>query len=742
MAVQITKYYSRTVRQGTRPSNTGEVDGETAPIVNPNPNQQPVSFLGLTDVFDSTYNGNTGFVPVVSAESGLTLQPLPQVEQNGLVSGGIVQWTGSGYIFNVSGSYYRIQGTLYSSDATQKTLSTPDATNNRIDVFAVDNTGAVVVIEGTPSATPVKPQIDPATQLELTSVLVIASSTEPTLTEELIYDENVEWTGSSSGTGTVAFNSTNDPYQGTISVETTNIQNGFYIQFNNGSTIDISGYQTFGFELNLKEAMPNNQNLYITFLDGSASVASNIVSLQFDKTLTGYQFVAIALNAVNFITNDIQYVRFSFVRTGGSPTFGGYFLDVVKLEGGINPPITTGSFTSLSDTPNTYSGFGGYTVQVKSDESGLEFVAGGGGASTFLALSDTPSSYSGQAGLFPRVNGGETALEFDSVSPYDLDQEGATDGQVLTWVNANSRYEPVTPSGGSSLWTDATTFIYRDSPVQIGKTTATDGGSGNNSTLVVQSKFSSPTDYRIINFLDNSGTSLYELNEDGTSFHSEGAGYGVDGVSNIAALYRSSTDTSASVAIRAQNQSGTTLFTVDGDSQAEFPSTVVGFYRSPLTNFAITAQSQSSGGGPIAFYTAAGSLQALVDNSMHWRSSGGAYFGRQSSATLGSNRVVIRGIGTGTTNTLLLEDSAGTDTFAFLDNGNLSIPSTNGAKIGITTSQKIGFWNATPVIQQTTAITAATFVANTSTILDDSATFDNYTIGQVVAALRLYGILA
>jgi hypothetical protein len=44
--------------------------------------------------------------------------------------------------------------------------------------------------------------------------------------------------------------------------------------------------------------------------------------------------------------------------------------------------------------------------------------------------------------------------------------------------------------------------------------------------------------------------------------------------------------------------------------------------------------------------------------------------------------------------------------------------------------------------KETTAVTAATFVTNTSGILNDSATFDGYTIGQVVKALRNLGILA
>jgi uncharacterized protein YaiE (UPF0345 family) len=72
----------------------------------------------------------------------------------------------------------------------------------------------------------------------------------------------------------------------------------------------------------------------------------------------------------------------------------------------------------------------------------------------------------------------------------------------------------------------------------------------------------------------------------------------------------------------------------------------------------------------------------------------------------------------------------------------ISLGTTTGTKIGTATSQKLSLWNATPNVQPTTAITASTFATNTSGILNDTATFDGYTMGQVVAALRRIGALA
>ena len=72
---------------------------------------------------------------------------------------------------------------------------------------------------------------------------------------------------------------------------------------------------------------------------------------------------------------------------------------------------------------------------------------------------------------------------------------------------------------------------------------------------------------------------------------------------------------------------------------------------------------------------------------------------------------------------------------------NIVLGTTKGTKIGTATTQKLGFWNATPVVQQTTAIGSGTFATGTSGLLDGSAQYGGYTVGQVVAALKLYGFL-
>jgi hypothetical protein len=77
------------------------------------------------------------------------------------------------------------------------------------------------------------------------------------------------------------------------------------------------------------------------------------------------------------------------------------------------------------------------------------------------------------------------------------------------------------------------------------------------------------------------------------------------------------------------------------------------------------------------------------------------------------------------------------------DGQNIAFNTTTGTKIGAATTQKLSFWNATPIVQPTTAVASAT-VAHTGggTNIKTDDTFDGYTLAQVVKALRNAGLLA
>lgn len=77
------------------------------------------------------------------------------------------------------------------------------------------------------------------------------------------------------------------------------------------------------------------------------------------------------------------------------------------------------------------------------------------------------------------------------------------------------------------------------------------------------------------------------------------------------------------------------------------------------------------------------------------------------------------------------------------DAQNIAFNTTTGTKIGAATTQKLSFWNATPIVQPTTAVASATVVhLGGGTNLKTDDTFDGYTLAQVVKALRNAGLLA
>lgn len=89
------------------------------------------------------------------------------------------------------------------------------------------------------------------------------------------------------------------------------------------------------------------------------------------------------------------------------------------------------------------------------------------------------------------------------------------------------------------------------------------------------------------------------------------------------------------------------------------------------------------------------------------------------------------------------------DNLNLQDAVNVILATTTGTKIGTATTQKLGFWNATPVVQYATTGTTTGYTANTSAnILYNESTFTGntgataYTISDIIRALKLAGIIA
>jgi hypothetical protein len=84
----------------------------------------------------------------------------------------------------------------------------------------------------------------------------------------------------------------------------------------------------------------------------------------------------------------------------------------------------------------------------------------------------------------------------------------------------------------------------------------------------------------------------------------------------------------------------------------------------------------------------------------------------------------------------------GTAPIFFNGGANIQFDTATGSKIGSATNQKLAFWNATPIVQPTTAVASATYVAVGGGNVQLNDTFDGYTIAKVVKAIRNIGLLA
>lgn len=88
----------------------------------------------------------------------------------------------------------------------------------------------------------------------------------------------------------------------------------------------------------------------------------------------------------------------------------------------------------------------------------------------------------------------------------------------------------------------------------------------------------------------------------------------------------------------------------------------------------------------------------------------------------------------------LTNKTIGAGGLTFIAGADITINATTGTKIGQAGS-RIALFGATPDLRPTNTITASAFVANTSLIANDTATFGGYTIGQIAAALIRLGAL-
>ena len=301
---------------------------EEVPVEGSNGDQQ----VGNRAYNDARYQANSG-----AAKTTRWITPL------------IVQWSGIGLVYNHSAATYEIEGFegIFSVAAGQKTLVSADPTNGRFDRFAANTDSQVVVIEGTASPDPAEPSLPfPDTQIAGPVVFVGAGTTEPAPEEVdnvIIYNENTEWTGVFTGSGTANFNNTVNPYTGFKSIDASNVQNNSALEFTAGTDFDPNDFDSLGMQIRLKALMLNGYNLRARFFNNAGTAISNEVTIPINKTLFGaYQFIGLPIEQFTFSATNARRLRLRWSRGSGTVTYAGFYLDAVVLQGGIIPSVVEG----------------------------------------------------------------------------------------------------------------------------------------------------------------------------------------------------------------------------------------------------------------------------------------------------------------------------------------------------------------------------------------------------------------
>lgn len=254
------------------------------------------------------------------------LHPLPQTNSGGaIVIGGIVSYSGTGMIYNVTPVWATNAYFTDSAGASQVTLSTADPTYDRVDAIVITKQGVDSVITGVASANPELPQIDPTNEILLAYIIVKAGEVSPAISIITIYDQDTtgEWSPTASGL-TANFASTVHPYHLDKATLINSWTNGNKVTYTAPSPVSTNSFSTLTFYVYLKSSLSNPANISIQFYSGASAVGNTITlagGYGFSKTTTGsYQPIAIPFSALG-LTGNVDRMVFNFTKSNPDSTF-------------------------------------------------------------------------------------------------------------------------------------------------------------------------------------------------------------------------------------------------------------------------------------------------------------------------------------------------------------------------------------------------------------------------------------
>ena len=297
--------------------------------------------------------------------------------------------------------------------------------------------------------------------------------------------------------------------------------------------------------------------------------------------------------------------------------------------------------------------------------------------------------------------------------------------------------------GAGSKWTDGTSgSIYRLSGVYVNSSTT----SPTNATFLVRSLATG--NHLPFSIYNNAGTTpLIECNDNGV--------FSVIGTAETGGratfTIRNNNTSTSSVGFRMLDSSGVAYL---GYSKNIFDCATTRFQISGNAGVAgsqgvvkVTNNSSDVSSRIMELYQGVNGRLFVLGDRFLWQL---PYFAIGDPSSQLTNGVTIKGGVSTSTNIFRIDNSSNTSLFTlnglgditFVDGSDWSLGTITGTKIGTATTQKLAFWNATPIVQPTTAVASGTLVSNAGTTITSTDTIDGYTLQQVVRALRNTGLLA
>jgi hypothetical protein len=405
-----------------------------------NKNIQLNSITGDTsNKITTTLTSNTIQLGII--EQNLSIYPLV-VQGNRLISGGVSYV--SGLTFSISPLQYIIAGEIYSTSAsTIVTLNSGDTVNDRIDVIAANNSGTTLVIEGTPSANPEKPDLELSSQLEITFVSIPANSSTPNIANTIIYNEFLgpptEWQFNTNNPTGINGNSSADSYIGSKSISVTGVTGNYASNFtlSSSTVFDTSQFTTIQFALKNRISNAANTTIRLRFFNSSGLVNGGVIILPNDITYnntntTSWQLISIPLWRFNLSSSLVSAIEIAFRTAGGG--VANYYLDYFEFLQGFYTTPPANSWSTIKGDDVT-------SITAPTPSSTLT-ISGGTNISSVI---DTPSN-SVVLNLDNNISLGSISATTISATTY---QNLPTDIRVTGATYSNNTFTYTNNTGGT-----------------------------------------------------------------------------------------------------------------------------------------------------------------------------------------------------------------------------------------------------------------------------------------------------